>query len=109
MSRFDAREGEEYGVCVDCGVALATEDDARQHRIDTMPEGGRSHRTRGTNPTRAQRIQSFVDGVVENAIQQALDEVRSCINRGDLTADEATEALNWHSAFADAWDREADE
>lgn len=103
MGRFDPREGEDYGACVDCGLALATNEDAKEHRTETMQPGRSSRRTRGTNPDRASRIQSHIDSTVEAAISDALDDLQGDIDSGHLTEEEVVAALGWYSDFADAW------
>jgi ribosome-binding protein aMBF1 (putative translation factor) len=100
MSRFDPIEGADYGVCGDCGIPLSSEQAAKDHRTETMRPGASSHGTRATNPSRAERIQLFVDSTVEAAIEDALDE----LGGEDVSDAEIAEALGWHSEFADAWD-----
>ena len=76
MSRFDPVEGEPYGVCATCDIALATREDADAHRTATLPaDGGFSHSTRARNPTREERVQHMVDDAVQAAISDALDDV----------------------------------
>lgn len=105
--RYDQIEGADYGVCVDCGLALVTEKAATEHRAETlaMARDSRSHRTRAGNPTRAQRIQSRVDSAVESAISDALDDLQGDVDAGHLTEAEVVEALNRYTAFLDEWNR----
>lgn len=103
MSRFDPRPGEDHGMCVDCGIPLATSVDAAAHRQATMAPGRSSHRTRATNPDRGDRIESHVDSVVERAISHALDELQGDIDRGLVTAEEIVGALWRHDEFLEAW------
>lgn len=103
MSRFDTREGEKYGVCVTCGIQLATAAEAKEHRMKTLEESvdRKSHSTVGSD--RESRIQSHIDSAVESAISDALDDLQGDVDRGDLTEDEVAEGLRWHSEFLDAW------
>ena len=106
MTKFDPTPGVAYGECVTCGIVLETDDDAKAHRAATMGAGGRrSHSTRGVNPTREDRIQSWADGLVEDAISNALDNLRDEVARANVSWDEVYEALTWHSEFADEWKR----
>ncbi|EYT61643.1 hypothetical protein [Microbacterium sp. UCD-TDU] len=107
MSRFDPIDGADYGACDDCGITLPTEQAAKDHRAATMSPGKSSHRTRASNPTRVDRIQSHVDGVVEDAISEALDDLRNEVGRANVTWDEIHEALKWHSEFADEWEKQS--
>lgn len=101
-TRFDPLPGEAYGSCVDCGISLATSDDADAHRRESYRNGS-SHTTRGTNPDRERRIQSHVNDVVSMAIADALDDLQGDIDNGHITEEEMVDALRWHSDFADAW------
>ncbi|MGN7861475.1 hypothetical protein ACTJI8_12915 [Microbacterium sp. 22303] len=105
--RFDPREGENYGECMDCGIALTTGADAEAHRAETMAGAPRSHRTRGMNPDRESRIRSHVDAVVSAAISDALDELQGDIDDGHATEEEIVTALAWHSDFASEWKEDA--
>lgn len=104
--RFDPREGEDYGVCTDCGLKLATWDDAQQHMIATTPPTGGSHTVSGTNPTRESRIRSRVADAIEDAIRDALDDLQGDVDRGDLTEEEVATALTGWPEFAEAWDED---
>lgn len=107
MSRYDQKQGEKYGVCEKCGVNLGTEGEADVHMQETSAASAsrRSHTVRITNPTREMRIQSMVDDVVQDAIEEALDTLRDAQSRGDVSSDEITEALKWHSDFSNEWER----
>ncbi|MEV7827522.1 hypothetical protein [Microbacterium enclense] len=65
----------------------------------------RSHSTQATNPTREQRIRSLVDGIVQDAIEEALDNLQNEIARARISHDEVTAALGYYSDFADEWER----
>lgn len=105
--KFDPVEGEPYGRCLDCGEACVTKDAASEHMSQTRPEsGGSSHRISVTNPDRAQRIQNEIDDEVETAVEDAIDVLRRLVESGDATPEEISEALTWHSEFAEAWDTE---
>lgn len=107
MSRYDQRQDEKYGVCETCKVDLSTEGEADAHMKETGAASAsrRSHTVRVTNPTREMRIQAMVDDVVQDAIEEALETLRDSQSRGDVTSDEITEALKWHSDFSDEWER----
>lgn len=107
MTRFDQKAGVDYGTCSACGIALATEQAASDHRDETMSPGRASHATRATNPTRAERIQSWVDETVYDAISEALDDLRNEVSRANASWDEVLGALKWHSDFADEWEKQS--
>lgn len=108
MGRFDPIEGEPYGSCGTCGVTLQTSQDAAEHRKETLAASAdqRSHSSRGTNPDRAARIQSHVDGVIELAIYDALEELRSTIAHAHASEEEITEAISMYTDFANAWEED---
>jgi hypothetical protein len=100
--RFDPEEGKPYGHCTRCESKpeFATQKDAHDHLA-----AGEGHSVRITNPDRTHRIQSAVDDIVEDAIQSALEKVdEDIIRRYGATEEEVTEALKWHSDFADDWE-----
>ena len=109
MGRFDPIEGADYGNCVTCGAVFVTRDDADKHRTETMDESPirRSHTTRGLNRTREERIQSWADDIVQDAISDAIDNLRDEVASANVSWDEVFEALRWHSDFADEWEKQS--
>lgn len=112
-TRFNPREGEPYGRCVECeGVTFETPELASAHMNETFEArttGRQGHRVRITNPTRARRIESYIESIVDNAIAEAIDRISdlthgSRIRAADATEAEITEALS-HSSdeFGEAW------
>lgn len=113
MNIFDPIEGADYGLCADCGMKLPTQDEARAHmRItfeEATPQGhSKGHRVRILNPDRASRIKSRVSSMVDDAIQDAMEEIYRLVERDQASTEEITEALSWHSDFADAWQEYAE-
>lgn len=104
----------DHSVCLDCNVGLPTARDAADHRRETLDavkppftEGGRSHSTRVVNPTpeeqKANRIRAVVSSEVEDAVGSACEQLELAIDRGRVTRDEVTTALQSYPDFADAW------
>lgn len=107
--RFDPSPDADYGKCNDCGINLATEPDAKAHMRTTMEEAqskgaSRSHRVSVLNPGREQRITTEVDCLVDDAIQDAMEQLDRLVDRGDASEAEITAALKWHSDFANSWE-----
>lgn len=109
MTRFDPIPDQAYGLCADCKMELMTKEDAEAHMDETMASSGRrrqSHTIRATNPERERRIQSFVDGVVRDAIDDAMDELQNPVSRDLASSEEIEEALKWFGTeWSDAWNR----
>lgn len=96
MSRFDPKPDEPYGTCR-CGETLATRDAMSTHfnavrDANGGRAGGSAHSVRITNQTRDERIESELESLVEDAVQNIMDELDRLITKGDLTEDEAAEA-----------------
>lgn len=104
MNRFDPRPDEPYGKCENCGLTLETEDDSRAHMQETYVSGLKSHRIAVKNPGRPSRVRSWVGGVISDAIDDAINNLRDEMSRGDVAAEEIGESLKWYSDFSDAWE-----
>lgn len=106
--RFDPTPDLPYGSCVTCGITLEAREDAQSHMKETLVAGKmprRSHTTRSMNPTREDRIEREVRFIVEDAIQDAIDEIERLVEQGHITRDEATKALrDVPGDFTDAWE-----
>ena len=108
-TRFDPVAGEPYGLCAECGMTMATEDDAREHMSTTFEAakakgGSKGHGVRITNPGRGARIEREVSSLVDDSIQRAMEDIDNLVERGDATTEEINEALRWYSDFHEAWD-----
>ncbi|WP_066584014.1 hypothetical protein [Corynebacterium provencense] len=115
-TRFDQRPGP-YGHCMTCDAVFTTPEEAQAHleatyqASKTDPEL-KSHPVRGTNLTRAQRIQSHIDTLVSDKLREygdldgrelimnedtayevVLDLLREINRDDDYTVDEAITAL----------------
>lgn len=101
--RFDQDPATDYGKCVTCGIDLPTEQEADDHRRQTI-EGGRSHRTRSSNPSRKDRIEREVSDAIDDAIHSALSTIDSLIARDHITEEEAETAIRaQYIDLSDAW------
>lgn len=106
MSRFDPDPGKPFGQCSSCSLVIETEDDSRRHMQETFEKtetSARSHSIRITNPSRASRIRSRMESLVEDAIERAMENIDRLVQREDITEAEATEALRMWPDFADGW------
>lgn len=113
MNIFDPIEGADYGLCADCEMKLPTQEEARAHMSSTCEEANakgisKGHRVRILNPDRASRIKSRVSSMVDDAIQDAMEEIYRLVERDQASTEEITEALRWHSDFAEAWEEYAE-
>ena len=106
VSRFDPIPGKPYGECADCGVALQTQEDGREHMSATRPAHGQgsSHRIRVTNQPRADRIQAAVNWLVSDAIDESMEGIHWLVEHDGATAEEVADALLSYPDFADAYD-----
>lgn len=105
MSIYDPTPDVAYAICGTCDITLPTEADGNAHMDETIQQhGGRSHQIRITNPTRERRIRRAVGSHVADAVDDACNEFERMVERGDVTAEEITEAIAFHPDFADAWD-----
>lgn len=101
---FDQLPDEPYGECADCDLVIDTESTARQHMSDTVgSKGNSSHSIKVTNPTRPDRIRSALQTVVDDAINDAMEEIDRMVSRAHLTDEEVAEALRWWPDFHDTW------
>lgn len=108
-TRFDPVAGEDYGLCTDCGVSLASEGEAHTHMSSTFHEaeakgGSKGHRISILNPSRGTRVERGVRWIVEDAVRRAVEEIDDLVEQGHASTDEIREALRWYSDFSDAWD-----
>lgn len=129
FTRFNPDPTKPYGICVTCGIELATTEDAREHRSATVKpvnDGAvvaRGHRTRATNPPRNDRVRRYIAQVLEDAVdndleidfpsrtftvtdravEKAIDVLLADAERGDLAYPEITENLKHEHEFYDAW------
>ena len=104
-SRFDPIPGQPYGECTDCGVALQTQEEGREHMAATFSEAGQgpSHRIRITNPPRADRVRTAVNCAIDDAISEAMEDIHRIVERDGATPDELATALAAYPDFADAY------
>ncbi|VXB23595.1 hypothetical protein [Citricoccus sp. K5] len=103
--QFEPTPGQPYGKCNDCGAVIDSQADGRKHMSETFEQAKAEGRSKGhsisvLNPSREGRIQNAVDRIVQDAIDDALEDLEDL----DLDDDEIGEALVWHSSFRDAWD-----
>lgn len=103
---FDPAPDGLYAACVTCNLDLATEAESDAHRTATMADSAdhRSHTTRTLNPPRTKRIESAVETIVIDAIDEALDKIDDLVSSGSITQEEARAALHHQGEFLDAWD-----
>ena len=114
MSEFDQVEGQPYGKCNDCGVVLSDKDASSAHMSETYAVakasgGSSSHSIRVLNDDRDGRIKCSVANVVDDTIIGALEELWRLVDDGDVTEEEVSAALSFHSDFQDAWNQEVAE
>lgn len=112
-----------YAICTTegCGVELADQEAAEEHRTSTMAPTGeagvvaRSHSTRVVNPTpeeaEEQAARRVVAWAIESAQERAFEDIDRDIRNGAATEEAVTKELRFYPDFADAWDewRKADE
>lgn len=108
-SRFDPAPDGDYGVCAQCGINLATQDEANAHMSATFEDAkaqghSRGHGVQVLNPDRKARIEREVGGVVDRAIQRAMDDLDDLVSRRHVSAEEVRKALTWYTDFQEAWD-----
>lgn len=103
-SRFDALLGDPYGTCQTCDQSFETKQEADDHLTQTE-----DHSVTVSNPPRARRIANHISVLVDEAVQEACDRLASLVNAGDITENEADEALRLWSDFADGWANSKDE
>lgn len=105
-SFFEPHPTKPHGTCQDCPELLPTDADTQHHMAETSAasKNKSSHTVSITNPSREERIQSRIDGIIEDAIDEAIQEITDLTDTDDsLTPEEIAEALGWHDAFADAY------
>lgn len=123
-NRFDQKPDRPYGYCTTCSPRLefTTKAAADEHMHSTFKaaraqvdgalgvQSIRGHGIRATNPERQANIDCAVGQIVEDAINEAIDEISQLTypRRGtdeiDATREEITEALRkCYDGFADAW------
>ncbi|MCU1441114.1 MAG: hypothetical protein JWP85_2111 [Rhodoglobus sp.] len=103
MSRFDPDPDKPYGNCMDCEEVFADRADMSAHLSETY-KAGKSHRGRGTNPTRAERIERELDQIAEDVLYDFVSRTEDLVDRDEVTEEEITEAVGRVTAdFADAW------
>ncbi|QNJ55994.1 hypothetical protein SEA_RASPUTIA_104 [Microbacterium phage Rasputia] len=107
--RFDPVQGEPWGKCADCGLELQTYEDGKAHMTESRGASGKtSHTIRGTNRTRGQRIGSFVDQEVDDALDELFRTLDAEVENDHMTEEELLEALHYASAdLVDGWKRYA--
>ncbi|MGP4995501.1 hypothetical protein [Glutamicibacter ardleyensis] len=99
---FVPTPGQDYGFCRTCDKPMPTEEDKNQHWAS--PEG-QGHTIHVANKPRLARIRDHIQQGVDDAMSSFYSEIDSQIARGDLTEEEAKNAMK--SAFvdvADGWD-----
>ena len=106
--------GTHYAECRDCDAILADKDAVSAHAKETMTPTGqpgvtaRSHGWRVVTPTPEEvtqrRISNLVGNAIEDAMIEAIDDLRRSVDRGDITEDEVREGLRHYPDFRDAWD-----
>ena len=98
-----------YATCQDCGVDLADRDAVNVHGRDTMAPTGergvtaRGHRVSIVNPTDDERRASKVRMRVSDALDSAVGDLYSDVERGEFTAAEVGAQL-WAFDLSDSWD-----
>lgn len=100
-----------YGKCNDCGLVLATQEESRQHHMETLPEhpdeSGRrvSHSTQVLNPSRQEKLASHIARIIEDALYQANEDLEELEDLdGGYTQDEIKTALRHHADFHTAYE-----
>jgi len=105
MSRYDQIPDKPYAACEGCDTNFPAPADMKAHFKETMT-GGKSHRARITNPTRAERIVNELDNLAEDALYEFVNKAQDLIEEG-VTEEEITEAMRSVTAdFADFWEQE---
>ncbi len=99
-----------YAICNTCDLDLPTPEVAQQHTRETMArvegEGSiiaRSHGYTVMNPTPLERKARLVKEAIGYATDYFCEDMDNALARGELTAEEVTQALRGHPDFADAW------
>lgn len=102
-----------YAACNDCPETFTDRDAMRAHQTATLTPTGeagvtaRSHGSRVVNPTpqerEANQIRREIDHVVEDAIEQAMEELDRKVCSGILTEEQVTDALRSYPDFEEAW------
>lgn len=104
--RFEPLPDAAYATCRECDFDAQTKESASEHMETTRKESPsrRSHSMLITNPTRPERIRSAIDRLVNAALTKAYDDIDEMIRRGDLTTEEATQALGLYPDFQEGWE-----
>jgi hypothetical protein len=104
-NRFDPYPDSDYAKCQDCGKELALKEFADDHLRETRESSSNkhSHTVRILNPSRQSRIDTEISHIIDDAIQNALEDVDRLVEREEITEEEASKALLWHDGFHDEW------
>lgn len=105
-STFDPIEGKNYGKCGTCNLDIATEQDSDDHMAATANSvktihGQASHSITVHNPSREERIEQFVENLVEEAIREVSDKLYDMVQEGKFDTAEVLEGLNKYDDFRD--------
>ncbi len=108
-NRFDPLPDEPYGKCATCDAVMQTPQDSANHlkeTFETAPQPGErfSHSVSVSNASRPTRISQAIGQIVEDAINEAMEEVDRLVESEDLTYEEAETALASYDGFSDAWE-----
>jgi hypothetical protein len=103
--RFNPITGADYGVCLNCHELLPDRHAANTHMDETLKASpdSRSHSIRASNRNRAERIESHILSLVQDALDGAVSEIEDLIANGDISEEEATNASDVAYDLADAW------
>jgi hypothetical protein len=105
---YDAVAGEPYGRCKTCELDVETQALAERHMDETMKAATgenlrESHSITVLNPSRERRIGRAVESVIDDAILDAIDELKELVEHDHATQEEITAAIGRWSDFADEW------
>jgi hypothetical protein len=95
-----------YGRCRVCDLELLTQQDAKEHMSSTMEQSPDKvgHRISITNPSRQERIRSAMASIVDRRTTDACEDLDDMIDKGQITAKEATKGLALWPDFQEAWE-----
>lgn len=93
---FDPKPDAPYGHCLDCPEVFASREEMFAHLEETHDPrrvGRPGHRGRTDNPSRPEKIEQHISGMVEDAINSLLDEIGALVLSEAITLDEAKAAV----------------
>lgn len=93
--RYNPRESEDYGICIDCDAVFLTEQEQESHMSETLKTSTnkRSHSVRTINPSRLERIDNAIDSLVEDAMDEVCRGIDDLISFNHITEEEALQVI----------------